>query len=385
MLDKGCLNTLKGLVGWGYDSAPTMKKYMREAKEVVKSTIGKGNKTEGSTSPPPPSRMNGDLSRKELKKVTKRKTLAHPVFYIKFAKGFLTFFKGALTSIRNRQIMSTYYETLQLLMVGIAGTYFALIMSTLPIRIGLFVLAKFGLHLESLGTMLSPFVLFDKIALFVPMIFVGFLRYMLPSYNEDMFFSVMAVQNPVLAEHLRNSPIVKQYPFSDYLKRLGKMAFFGVSVYLMSLLPYVGTVIIPISQFIYSREPLGNGMAFVLSVTSLHPSFKSFASHSLKALMASYSLAKELLEVYYCRVPDAKQEVYINRRYFGWLFGFSIACMYCLSIPYIGVSLWGIAQGSAAVFVLQILERNAQKQMLEHDGVIHLYGEEHVDAKIKSM
>ncbi|GAM26418.1 hypothetical protein SAMD00019534_095930 [Acytostelium subglobosum LB1] len=372
-----------------------MDKYVKEAatkvkdtKDLVKDAIkskkggehsGSDNKTEGERSPPP-QRLNSDLSKKQLKKVSKRSTFRHPGFYVKFAKGFATYLEGCLCAFRNRKMVTLYVQTIQMALIGIAATYLILMIATLPARIILHIIStlfvKTAPYLTIVQEVLSPLNLFGKIAMFVPMVFIGFLRYMLPSYNEDVFFTVMEGKNSELADFLRKAPIVKQYPFMAYLKRTATLLLLGIVVYLLSLLPHVGIVVIAVSQYMYSHEPLGNGMAFVLAMLSLHPALEIPAKHFLKALMASYSLGKEMLEVYYCRVPDAKQEVYMNRRYFGWIFGFSVMAMYSLSFPYIGVLLWGVAQGSTAILVLNILKRNTLKEQTLSEGVTHLFGQD---------
>ncbi|EGG23762.1 hypothetical protein DFA_05897 [Cavenderia fasciculata] len=365
-----------------------MDKYLKEGKNLVKTSLKKspdaGSSPATTTPPlsPTQERINGNLSRKDAKKVTKRRTLVHPVFYIKFFKGFITFFKGFYLSINTKEIRKTYFETLKIMLIMMASVYLALTLLSFPVMALMGLFTKLGLgHFETIQIHFTPLNLLSKIAFFIPMVFIGVLRYVLPSYNEDMFFNVMASQNKQLAEFLKESPVVKQYPFSGYMIRFGKMALFGGVVYLFSMVPYIGTFVLAASNFYYAYQPLGMGMSFILSVISLHPSLKSHSAYMLKALMASYSLGKELLEVYYCRVPDAKQEIYINRRFFGWLFGFSIISMYVLSIPYVGISLWGVIQGSASFLVIRILERNKFKEDVQHDtSIIHLFGEQCVTA-----
>eukprot|EP01132_Coremiostelium_polycephalum_P004966 gene4966-6187_t len=380
-----------------------MDKYIKEAKTIVKKSIGSGNKTSPTLASLSSSsssssdeqvtatvvkekksikkmikdikttidedaktnksqRLNESVSRKKLKSVSKRKTPFKPGFYVKLAKGFYCFFKGTIITFKNDQVRKSFLSALKFLLFSILAAYLLVYFSTFPIKIILFVISKFGFDFPQINDILDPRELFKNIAMFVPLVLIGILRYIVPSFNEDMFFFVMIDENSKVGLFLKNSPILKTYPII-----------------------VVGKLVIAVAQFYYSYQPLGQGLAFLLSLLSIIPYTSHFSTDLLKWMMATQSLGKELMEVYYCRLPDVKQEIYVHRRFFGWIFGFSAIWMLVLKyIPYVGGVLWPIACGSSGYLLLKILERNQFKYERGETDVI-LFGQNMLDSNIVEL
>jgi len=326
----------------------------------VKTTIDNDKKNNVSK------RGNEKTSRDKLKFVSDRKTPFEPGFYVKLAKGIACFFQGAYLTFREPTVRNTYFSAMQYILLGILGTYIVFFLLTFPIKFVLFLFSYIGIQHDGVDKMLEPSYLFSYIVYFIPLALVGILRYVIPSFNEDMFFYVLKSQDKKLGDFLQGSKILKAYPMWGYIKRNLMFVGFGILIYIFSLIPYIGVLVLAVSQFMYSYKPLGQGSAFLLSMLSLIPQTKDYAAIVLKLSMAANSLGRELMEVYFARLPDVTQEFYVYRRFYGYLFGFSFCWMLVITkIPYIGSSLWPVAQGSTAILLLKILQRNQYKLELE--------------------
>ncbi|EGC39975.1 hypothetical protein DICPUDRAFT_25984 [Dictyostelium purpureum] len=334
-------------------SPKSLKSMVHGVKETIKNDAIK-NKSQ---------RENENVSRKKMKSVSGRKTPFSGGFWVKLLKGVFCFIQGTLVTFKQEKVRKAFLSTLKIILFSVLASYLLVFFLTFPIRLFLIILSYFGLDLESieLDNMLETRHLIQGIAYFIPIGVIGILRYVLPSFNEDMFNYALESQDAKLSNFLKNSKVLKTYPLIGYLKRFSKLAVMGILVFVFSFIPYIGDFVLAVAQFYYSYQPLGQGSAFILSLLSLIPSTKSIAADILKTSMAANSLGKELLEVYFVKLPDVKQELYIYRRYYGWIFGFSFCWMFALRTPYIGSVFWGVAQASTSYLILKILQRNKLK------------------------
>ncbi|KAF2068288.1 hypothetical protein CYY_010385 [Polysphondylium violaceum] len=344
-------------------------------------------------------RLNEKEPRKKLKYVSDRKTPFEPGFYVKLAKGIGCFFSGTYYTFSEPTVRNTYFSAMQYILLGILGTYITFFLLTFPIKVVLYLLSFIHIQHDGIDKMLEPAYLFNYIVYFIPLVLVGILRYVIPSFNEDMFFYVLKSQDKKLGDFLQGSKILKGYPMWGYVKRNLMFIGFGIVIYILSLIPYIGVLVLAVSQFMYSYRPLGQGTALILSCLSLIPQTKDYAAIVLKLSMSANSLGKELMEVYFARLPDVKQESYVYRRFYGWLFGFSFCWMLVITkIPYVGSSLWPVAQGSTAILLYRILQRNQYKFNLEQEhkqnqqkskekkeySILNLFGQDHLSVKNKT-
>ncbi|KAM9968550.1 hypothetical protein ACTFIW_007700 [Dictyostelium discoideum] len=331
-------------------SPKTLKSMIGSVKETIENDAEK-NKSQ---------RLNE--GQRSAKKVSYRKTPFSFGFYVKLIKGAYCFAKGAYVTFKEEKVIKAFLSTLKIILFGVLASYLVIFFMTFPIRLIISFLTWIGVsHLESIDQMLDTKQVVDDIAYFIPLVVVGTLRYVVPTFNEDMFFFVLESQDKKLSSYLKECKILKTYPMIGYLKRFSKLAVMGIVVMIFGYIPYIGDFVLAVAQFYYSYKPLGQGTAFFLSLFSLYGPTKGMAANVLKTSMAANSLGKELLEVYFMRLPDYKQEVYIYRRFYGWIFGFSMLWTTVLRFPFVGAIFWGIAQGSTAFLILKLLQRNQLK------------------------
>ncbi|KAN0055831.1 hypothetical protein ACTA71_011718 [Dictyostelium dimigraforme] len=333
-------------------SPKTLKSMIGSVKETIENDAEK-NKSQ---------RLNEGGSVKKLKKVSDRKTPFSGGFYVKLVKGGYCFFKGAYVTFKEEKVIKAFLSTLKIILFGVLASYLIIFFMSFPIRLFVSFLTWIGIsHLESIDQMLDTKQVIDDIAYFIPLVVVGTLRYVVPSFNEDMFLFVLESQDKKLYSYLKECKILKTYPMIGYLKRFLKLAVMGTIVMIFGYIPYIGDFVLAVAQFYYSYRPLGQGTAFILSLFSLYGPTKGIAANVLKTSMAANSLGKELLEVYFMKLPDYKQELYIYRRFYGWIFGFSMLWTTVLRFPFVGAIFWGIAQGSTGFLILKLLQRNKLK------------------------
>jgi predicted PurR-regulated permease PerM len=141
---------------------------------------------------------------------------------------------------------------------------------------------------------------------------------------------------------------------------------------LVSLFPYVGPLAVVLAEFFLFQRMMGMWAAVTFSVVAVV--LKKFSLFSvLKYFLASRSLSLELLSPYLERVSsnENSKDLFVHRlrqsqrqkhRYSGLLLGFGVFWLVLLSQPLVGPLFWGLAQGSAAVLLLEILqvERDAR-------------------------
>ncbi|KYQ92089.1 hypothetical protein DLAC_06926 [Tieghemostelium lacteum] len=338
-----------------------MEKYIDETINMLKSSFKKGD-DEKPAVPQVSGRDGENASRKEKKKVTKRKTFVKPAFYVKLIKGFIYFIQGAIVTIKTKEIQEAYASMIKVILLSILATYAITYCITYPLKFILHMLSYIGLNFPSVMEMLEPYNLLWQVAMFLPLALIGILRYVLPTFNDDMFFYVLNGQDSELCNFLKKSKVLKVYPMWNYVSRGLRLVGMGLFIYFTSFIPYVSNLVFAAAQFYYAREPLGMGISFILSFVSLLDRYRDTSTYILKLCMASHSLGKELLETYFARVPSVDNEYYLYRRFFGTIFGFSICWLVLLNkIPVVGVSLWPIAQGSGSYLLLRLLERNQWK------------------------
>jgi len=92
----------------------------------------------------------------------------------------------------------------------------------------------------------------------------------------------------------------------------------------------------------------------------LIPGVQSYATEFLKLWISTNAFARELLDPYLSRV-SYEEQLYFRNRYLGWLMGFSLPLTLLLSIPFVGLPCWGLAQAATPYLLVAILERNKEK------------------------
>ena len=124
-----------------------------------------------------------------------------------------------------------------------------------------------------------------------------------------------------------------------------------------------------ILKFFSIRSVLGSKLSFALAAVELLPGNilgKTFFDDALvfagEALLDAFDLGKDSTKFYYKRLPSLETRQYFRARYHGYLTGMGFLYSMCLGVPFLGVLVSIIAECGAACLVVEIVERNLQKE-----------------------
>lgn len=151
----------------------------------------------------------------------------------------------------------------------------------------------------------------------------------------------------------QNSSIQK---FSLYLSKYLKRTSFTLFLYLVAHIPQIGPVIVSTFSFIKFNKIVGTPAALcVFSMGLLAPSH--YLIIFLSTFHSARTLVSELLQPYFRRVmpyfSKVEKRQWLKVRE-GILFGFGISFYYLISIPYVGILMFGLAEASAAYLLTKI-------------------------------
>ncbi|KAK9429542.1 hypothetical protein V1505DRAFT_330192 [Lipomyces doorenjongii] len=143
---------------------------------------------------------------------------------------------------------------------------------------------------------------------------------------------------------------------AKFVSRYFRRSILSIAIYFLSLIPYVGKIVLQAVSFYSFRKTVGVAPAVVVfSLGVLVP--KIWLTIFLASYWGSRSLARELLIPYFARIPfTPKQRDAWFRAREGVLFGFGLGFYFILKIPFVGVLLYGIAEASAAYLVTKVTE-----------------------------
>jgi len=241
--------------------------------------------------------------------------------------------------------------------------YLVVSLMFLPIRFALYAASQsFHFDTSRWQAGIQPFNVLKHCAFFIPLLWIGFLRFLSPNYATKIFLKGIEISEPKLANEIRSYPI---QPFVDYIygfaKRMLWISLMGLLIFVWSKLPFIGWLAIPVAQFFLTKKAFGTPAAAILAMIGLIPQAKPYATYFVEIWMASVALGRELLDPYMCRVKREDQ-IYMINRYMGWFIGFSLPFAILLSIPFLSLFGWAIAQSSAAFLLIGILQTNAMKR-----------------------
>ncbi|KAK6346008.1 hypothetical protein TWF730_010342 [Orbilia blumenaviensis] len=142
----------------------------------------------------------------------------------------------------------------------------------------------------------------------------------------------------------------------DFIKQMLKKGLISLIVYLTSMIPFAGILVLPAASAWSVHPAVGIGPAIAIFLTGLFVPRKQMVI-SLQAYHASRSLVRTLLEPYFARIPFTpaqKKKWYRERQ--GLLLGFGIGFYAFLRIPLLGVLIYGIAEASTAYLITKITD-----------------------------
>lgn len=283
--------------------------------------------------------------------------------YTLVLEGLTLSFKGLLHSIQCPDVIKTYQSSLTILLSIIFWIYILSLLVYWPLSFFFNILVYILQHLPffsqsslqsvELGFSSISFRLFWKISFLVPLATVIVTQYIIPSFEQTMFFGALHTLDPELCNKLKqeNNPNFWAWLWKR-VKRNTKLGMISLIAYLLSLIPVVGVLVLPINSFFLTRRALGKELAVILSLALLTV-LKPYTILFLKLWFSCRSLSFELLDIYFqCESVSAKKSEADNR---PLLMGFSFPWMFVLSIPIVGPLFFGLAQASTAMLVINMI------------------------------
>lgn len=156
---------------------------------------------------------------------------------------------------------------------------------------------------------------------------------------------------------LKKRTLKKNSPLKKFLYKSLRKAALSVTVYLLTFLPVVGPLVLPVSSAYSLHQVTGPLPAGLFAFASMFILPKSWTVKLLQTYFASRTLMRELLEPYFSRLPFSSEQ---KRRWFrdreGLLLGFGVGWMLLMKIPLVGVLIYGIAEASTAYLITKITE-----------------------------
>ncbi|KJZ75643.1 hypothetical protein HIM_04800 [Hirsutella minnesotensis 3608] len=143
---------------------------------------------------------------------------------------------------------------------------------------------------------------------------------------------------------------------SAFLYRFARKGCISLALYILSYLPIVGKLVLPMASFYTFNKAVGLGLASIIFGTGvLLP--RKYLVIFLQTYFSSRSLMRELLEPYFARVHFSKIE---KRNWFrsreGVLFGFGLGFYILMRVPLVGVLVYGIAEASTAYLITKVTD-----------------------------
>jgi len=150
-----------------------------------------------------------------------------------------------------------------------------------------------------------------------------------PLLGERVFLAAMRVQSPERAAQLAAMPgLPLSRTIADALVRTLSFLVQSIGVFALSFVPVVGAVVAPV----------------------------------LQTWITARALAWELLEPYFDKLAlDRAGQARVLDEHRMVSVGFAVPFVFVMAVPLLGPLMFGLAQGAAALFVLDVLESGGSK------------------------
>lgn len=266
-------------------------------------------------------------------------------------------FKGSYYAITTREVWRHHDKCYTVLLAIILCLYIACFILYMPVFIALQVSAYFfdvEQWFGDISVKAQALQLIMNVSFFIPLVTVFVTQYLLPQFPDDVFFSTLSKLDPQKSETYR---AVTAMGFWSVLalrsRRFIRLSFYSLVTYCLSLLPFVGWMVIPVAQFYLISKIFGYKTAVVFSTFQLIPSLRVYAWPTVKVLFGARALALEMLDPYFSRFGYDKVKL-VERPHQAVLIGFAGPFLFLMAIPLVGPLMWGMVQASSSVLLLGI-------------------------------
>lgn len=189
--------------------------------------------------------------------------------------------------------------------------------------------------------------------------------------RSAMFFAALHAQDPAYGAALQALQPVKPTTAERVQKgkRIAKMIAFRIAgAVIQRVFPGGKYIALPAIKFITMRPTLGNGVAAAMAAVHLIPE-DILAASSIdeglvsfgEAILDADDLGRDATRDFSRRLDSAETRLYFTKRYRGYLTGCGFLYSLLSAIPFLGIPLTLICECAAAIVVLDIVQRNLEK------------------------
>ncbi|KAF5099506.1 hypothetical protein D0Z00_001638 [Geotrichum galactomycetum] len=150
--------------------------------------------------------------------------------------------------------------------------------------------------------------------------------------------------------------LTKDSGFVQFVKRYLKHSALSLVIFLLSGVPVLGRIILPVTSFYSLNKVVGTPTALVLFAVGLAVERK-YMIIFLSTFWGGRRLVRELLAPFFSRVPLDREnrDLWFKARE-GIMFGFGCGFYWFLKVPFFGVLVYGIAEASSAYLISKVSE-----------------------------
>lgn len=286
------------------------------------------------------------------------KDASHRAFYTGFVKGMQSAIEGIQLFISSKPLQKKFFNVIkpicsaQVLYVSCAILLFLLVKNPA----------------DSVVELFWTFVRWSRlVSLITSFILERYLK-----ANTEIFFEALRIKNPAFADALSDKPIVKKTAREHLtkLKRIAKLLAFKMTGSIVgSVFPGGKFIVVPAVKFVSMKPVLGTSVAGAMAAIHLIPA-EILESSILDDLLVSFGeaiidaddMGLDSTRDYSRRLDSVEMRTYFIDRYRGYLTGCGFAYSMLSTVPFLGIPICLIAECGAACVVVNVVERNLEKQ-----------------------
>lgn len=294
------------------------------------------------------------------------KDASHAVFYAGVGKGFVSGINGALLFWSRQDLKDLFRSALDDVATAQVGYLVLLVAVILMVR-------------EPTNSLSEIVWTFSRWARMVTLMVTLVLERKTKA-TESMFFCALRATDPQFAQAVQAQEPIKATKTEKFHKyeRIAKMASIRIATMICSkYLPSTKWFAIPALKFVSVRQTLGDKVAVSVAMVHVLPDSFLQASHLddmlltfTESVLDADDLGFDSVRAYVKRLDGEATRQYFRQRYRGYLTGMGFLYSVLMQIPFLGIPLILIAECAAAVLVVDIVQRN-----LEKDNRLPLTGE----------
>eukprot|EP01116_Phalansterium_solitarium_P014122 TRINITY_DN31654_c0_g1_i1.p1 TRINITY_DN31654_c0_g1~~TRINITY_DN31654_c0_g1_i1.p1 ORF type:complete len:296 (-),score=28.54 TRINITY_DN31654_c0_g1_i1:162-1049(-) len=269
-------------------------------------------------------------------------------------QGLTLAWSGFCASSRNPHVRRTFRRCLTTLIPLVAAMYLSGLLLLLPVRILAFAASYVFPSVYDL--LPGPVALLQHVCCFIPSIALLFFRQLgRRDWTEGVFFALLTDRDAKLSAFLQaQQPL--PFGYRKFLLRFIKNVSIASAVYVLSLVPYIGDLVVIAAQFFLTSRIMGSRRALVFALfCGLAPPVKPYATLLLSVWISAFSLGREILDPYFCRQVDQGVIKKILKHNEVLVMSFCLPFSLALTVPFVGPLLWVFTQASAAVLLTALV------------------------------